>query len=79
LSDEKSKPTMISANIILHVRSGLIIVIWALFFSPKLPFQEILVPDDENKNMMDFALGAHVGQEDRFCGDFPQHPSCIWM
>jgi hypothetical protein len=27
----------------------------------------------------DFALGAPVEQEDRFCAGFPQHPSCIWM
>ena len=77
-SDKKSKSTMMSANIILHVQSGLIILIWVLF-SLKSPFQEILVADDKSENMMNFALGALVGREDRFCGAFPQHPRHIWM
>jgi hypothetical protein len=65
---------MMIANIILHVQSGLITLIWALF-SPELPFQEILIADEKNENVTDFALGAPVGQEDQFRGAFLLHPS----
>jgi hypothetical protein len=61
---------MMSASIIFHVQSGLIFLIWAIFFS-EVSISGSLLADDKSENVMSSALSAPVGQKDRFCVGFP--------